>query len=325
MKIIARRDRVHVETRRVEWTILRDFDGAGRAPCVITDVRARRRPWAQLVADTGPAGPSINDPVRGGLGHVGVIACLPKNGREPDPKNFWNEAWEITTRGPAGAGGYGHADTYVSIVDDHTVKASCQLQVAGQPLMDVAWLYTFGDDDQVDVEISIVPRTVDGLYVKEPKVAFNGLTGYRTLTVTDAAGTTLSRWDLDRHGDPRKHTIQIADPDRRGFHLEAPDWLNLSIELDNVLATWHDQADQAPAMSPNAIRVDGSYGPAGAYCLTPDGHLQGRTELPRWTSPDVCGLAVHGWEGGYGAPDCWNTFRAVSLVPQTMRAAIAFS
>jgi hypothetical protein len=143
----------------------------------------------------------------------------------------------------------------------------------------------------------------------------NGLHGYRTLTVADSAGKQIGTpVDLTRFKDPRKHTLQIPNPDRYGYLLEAQGLPSLRVTNDGGLSAWAGDADTLPPMSKAQ---------SPAYCLTA-GKLCNRTEVPRWDNLDLCGLAMHGWEGGYGAPDCWNCFRPWPTRTVTVNLTVSF-
>lgn len=302
MKIIDKEDRVHVHTDTLEWTILKQFH-SGKGPCYISDVRELKSPWRQLLSDSFLNGHTINDPLNGGAFGFGFIAARPPD--PPAPDTFWNWAWEVTTR--LRGGGFGVANPKVR-VEEEKVYATCMLNVLGLPDMVLTWAYSFHGDKAICELVASPFAPHYPLWIKEPKIVVNGLRDYKVLQVQDERGQLLGRTrPLDYYKDPRKSTMQIWHPHRYAYLLSGGTY-SAKVTYDRALELWMDEANRQPAMSPNAIRIDGSYGPAAAYCLGPNG-LKCQTEVPRWADRNVCGLSLHGWEGGYGAPDCWNTFR----------------
>lgn len=302
-RVVEKPDRVHVFTRSIEWTILKGFSN-GRGPCYISDIREATRPYRVILRDT--AGPhTLNDPRYGGLFGFGFVAADPPP--NPDIESFWRWAWEITTRLDGSKIGFGVRDPDVTVTGRDTVRASCRLVLRSDTLADLVWRYRFGHDDIARCLLTVEPRPFPG-WIKEPKVVSNGMTGYRQLIVSDSTGV-LSKHDLMRLSDPRRHTLQIAAPTRELFEFTRPGWQPYIVRLDDGLKAWADAADRDPSMSD-------LFSPA--YCLN-DGRLWHRSEVARWAIDDIAGLLHHGWEGGAGAPDCWNTFRPWPTQPIAIR------
>lgn len=189
------------------------------------------------------------------------------------------------------------------------ILATCDLALRGATIAGLKWAYLFKDKPpSVSCLFTFVSTTDQpGLWVKEPKLVANGLHGYRTLRVASALDRTIvtSRADgplidLERYKDPRRHTKQIPQPDRYSYEFTAEHGA-LKITNDNGLQRWTDDANQLEPLT----RLG-----TPAYCLAgPEQLLWSRSEVPRWETSDICGLSMHAWEGGYGAPDCLACLR----------------
>ena len=316
-QVIEGPDRVHVLTRRYEWTIMRRASG-GRGPCYISDIR-RRGSGKQIIRDGGPPFSTVNDPRYGGLFGFGVIVARPPD--PPDPATFWNWCHELSTHhdgsdtGPAP--GYGVAKPIVSAAaapTRATVDASCLLILRGTPIATLTWSYIFTWMDAVTCRFEVAFNTAGaaGLYGKEPKITANGFTGgYRYLTVLDENGKVgrPEHYDLRALDNPHLQTKQIDWPRRATIELSrgGVNRDTVRVSCDRGLEEWADALEGVPSFSDQEIHPDGSFGPSPRYCM-PKGVRLRQWEAPHWPKVDAAGVLFHLWEGGYGAPACWDTF-----------------
>ena len=256
---------------------------------------------------------TINDPRYGGLFAFGMVIARPTNpGTLPkNPADFWNEVWEFTSR---------------------TMPFTLPGEEA--PSMIFTWEYEFAHNlNQLTCTLHATPRLRPDLWYKEPKFSFNGLLGYKSITVYNSQGRQLGTFDLTKYTNPVKKTLQIPYSDRFRYILKPKppvgakntQFPSLTITFSqNDWRPWLEPAQAAPPLSQLAMKYDGTVTQAPKYCLTPQNKLKSQTEVPRWANGDICGVAMHGWEGGYGAPDCWNTFRPWPRVPISLRATVRF-
>jgi hypothetical protein len=265
-----------------------------------------------VLVDGGSPGHTINDPRFGGLFGFGVVAAHP-----PDkiiPASFWNWGWEITMRLDAGpTQNFGVCAPVVEITGEDSIRSTCWLACLGVNVMNLKWEYVFGPADQVGCVFTATPHPYAGWFLKEPKFVANGILGYHSLQVTDKTGAALGKpIDLTKKGNPVRSTVQIPNPKRYGYALTTPGKPKLSLVYDLGLGTWTRECDPKQPMSKLQ---------SPAYCLNA-GKMWQRTEVPRWGDIDLCGLVFHGWEGGYGAPDCLNCFRGWPAKQVKVRAGV---
>jgi hypothetical protein len=258
---------------------------------------------------------TLNDPRFGGGFGFGLIACRPANGKEPDPANFWNECWELTSR----------TLDNIRIVDTDTnrvVTAELHIPAQAAPVMTLQWNYKMLAN-KIECKLVATPHPSDKpLFYKEPKLVFNGLQGFDKLIVRNKNHSVLNTFKLENYTNPTKSTCQIPYPSRWAYtFFKNPE--RITIYFDHACwRDWLDDANKAKPMSNKAMKYNGDLVLAPKYCLTQTGRLKSQAEVPRWDAPDVCGLILHAWEGGYGAPDCWNTFRPWPTKPAVLKSAI---
>jgi hypothetical protein len=277
-------------------------------------VHPRANPKAPLVKDdTEKQTRTINDPRYGGLFAFGMIIARPPIPH--DKAEFWNHVWEFTSRTLAQA-------------DPDKTEGMFILPAETTPCLRVKWEYEFSQNmNQLSAVVTATPQFRDDIWYKEPKLCFNGLLGYKTCDVFDIHGKKLQTYDLTKFTNPVRKTCQIPHKTRFRYVLrpKATQFPQLTIRFSQIdWNPWLKPANAAEPLSNLSMGYDGSIKPAPKYCLAPDGRLKNQTEIPRWGKDDLCGLAIHGWEGGYGAPDCWNTFRPWPRVPIRLRATVRF-
>jgi hypothetical protein len=301
MKIVDRARKAHVMTNNYEWTFSKNPEG--QAFGAICDVRKRKKPWNTVVSETIPNF-TINDPRSGGLFSFGYVVALPNVSDPPkDPENFWNWAWEITTK--RRDLGFGILTKGFHIIHPKTIIASCTLGIFSHLIAGVKWYYKFHEDDRVELDMKITLYQYPGLFVKEPKIVCNGLMNFKDAICYDENGVTLEFFDFTKLPDPTKKTHQINNPRRYEVEFASEDGAILMITNDGGMQKWYDQANSAEAMHEDAGPLTVN---KGRYCMPKD-VLLSQWEIPYWPKEKISGLAMHIWEGGYGAPDCWNCFR----------------
>lgn len=267
----------------------------------IQAITLRKKPWTKLQRETPATGQTINDPRYGGVFGFGCIVA-----DELNAADFWQHAWEITTRN-------------ATIQNNRAI-----LRVNQYELFDVEWSYDFLDQE-VLATVTITPYPNPTLLLKEPKLVFNGWRGYTDVVALDAKANRLGQWRLDDYPDPRKKTIQVGSTKRAAYVLLQPNQPGVRIYMSpGQWAPWYNAADLAPPPSDQAIAYDGTVVAAPDYCLLHN-HLKQQTEITHWKQWNVAGIMNHGWEGGYGAPDCWNAFRSYPTRAITLRASLRIS
>lgn len=288
-----------------EWVIRREFVAGNRGPCYIAEInRLGRR-----LLDDGSGVATLNDPRFGGLWGFGCIVAAPPS--DYRSRNFWSWAWDLTTRLSGFDTGFGV--TNYSISDIRTaggkveVDAAVTMSIRHQPVFAVTWRYSFTEHRATcQLRVAIVWEDDEQLYLKEPKITANGLSGFRMLSVSDAQGKPLkpTSFRLATLKSPSRKTQQIGDLARHTVKLTAPGSPALVLTNDLGFDTWRAQRDAAPPLDADPSR-------SPIYCLK-DGKLKAQWEIVRNGNADRAAVIQHVDEGGSGAPDCLICFRPLA-------------
>jgi hypothetical protein len=283
--------------------------------------------------DTTPVGTSGNDPRWQGIGGVGWhhFRAIPS-----DDPNIWNKGWDFAShRIAALPDPFGVTDCRVT----HLLSTADLVQLKVE--VDFVDRYSHADGKRVMLASYDYKLTADALavsvtmtqfpdgedsgpaaFVKEPKLLVGvapkvgGGAVFDGLDVLDAAGKRLGIHHALQIGDPSKKTLQLGHARRDTLRLNAKGW-NLDVRAQAAdrlsagrpwagsefgLDAWAAAANGRPSFFPE---------PCPAYCLQgPGKSLTRNWEVAKRPKEPQVGLMFHGWEGGYGLPDCLCCARA---------------
>jgi hypothetical protein len=240
----------------------------------------------------------------------GLVVAYPAAVPDASAANFWQWSWEATGRYGGRGATFGISAWDVS-ADGDTAHSVVTHSLLGRPLMTVHRRYSFdagdrtrGERDIVHCRFKIECHEFEGAFVKEPKITVASIRGARYVQAADKLGHALGRsMDARLLTDPAVHTHQIPNPRRE------------RVRVTTGLAGWVFACDNARPEEPWTALANEQCGqdlshllPSPAYCTAPDGTLNSRWEFVKGRDPRG-GLFFHWWEGGYGAPDCGNTWR----------------
>jgi hypothetical protein len=282
---------------------------------------------------------SANDPAVGGIG-VPAWHHFRANGEA----DIWNRGWEINPlrRSPCGVSGSRVLDE--PRLDRYgNVRASFEVDFADLygPVMSVRLDYVV-EAQCLRTWITFTQRWDGGefpAFLKEPKLSIGLDQPFEAVELYDAEAGLLSRHDLTTLRDPAKHTIQLRHPARARVCF-LPDELNVVASSTSpqryapdgrvvrygTRSPWFGSGSGldgwAEAANERSVFEGANTKP---YCLQgPEGTLSRNWEIAK-RGPAPVSLMLHGWEGGFGLPDCLECARAFGQASESWTAYLCVS
>jgi hypothetical protein len=282
---------------------------------------------------------SANDPAVGGIG-IPAWHHFRANGEA----SIWNRGWEINPLrlAPVGVSGSRVVDG-PRLDGKSNVRASFEVDFADLygPVMSVRYDY-IAEARCLRSWVTFTQRW-DGsqfpAFIKEPKLTIGLASPFEAAEVFDAEAGSLGRRDLTKLSDPARHTIQLRNPARarvcflpgelnviaRGASAQrySPDgrvsrygtrkpWFGSGCGLD----AWAEAANARSVFEQADTKP---------YCMQGAGGTLSRNWEIAKRGAAPASLMLHGWEGGFGLPDCLACARAFGQAGEGWTAYVCVS